>query len=126
MTTAIVLIDHGSRVAAANEQLMAIRRLVESQAPAGTIVEHAHMELAEPSISSAIAACKTRGATAVVAVPYMLAPGRHATEDIPRMVAEAAAAHGLAHRTAEALGVHPLLATVALDRAGISPKPSKT
>ncbi len=126
MTTAILLIDHGSRVPAANEQLVAITKLVEARAPKGTIVEHAHMELAEPSIESAVAVCAAKGATHVIAVPYMLSPGRHATEDIPRLVATACAAHPLTFQVAQALGIHPLLAEVVLDRAGIAPNTAKT
>ena len=126
MTTALLLIDHGSRVAAANEQLVAITKLVEARAPAGTIVEHAHMELAEPSIENAVAVCAAKGATHLIAVPYMLAPGRHATEDIPRLVAAACAVHDLTCHVGQALGIHPLLAEVVLHRAGIGLDPPKS
>lgn len=115
---AILVVDHGSRVPAANAQLEEIARLVEREAGAETLVGHAHMELAEPAIPDAVDALVARGATELVVVPYFLAPGRHATEDVPRIARAAAAKHpALALRVAEPLGVHELLARLVLARA---------
>ena len=116
---AILLIDHGSRLAEANATLEQVAELVREEAGGAVIVRAAHMELAEPTIAQAFAACVEDGATTVIALPYMLAPGRHAREDIPHLVEAAARAHpGVAWRVTEPLGVHPLLARVVLDRAG--------
>jgi len=113
---ALLLVDHGSRRAAANEMLAEVAALVRALAPT-LHVEVAHMELAEPTIANAFARCVAAGATEVVAFPYMLGAGRHATEDVPRLVAEAAAAHpGVAHRVTGPLGVHRKLAEVVLER----------
>lgn len=114
--TAILLVDHGSRRAAANAQLEALARLVQERAP-DAFVRVAHMELASPTIAEAFEAC-ARDADEVVVVPCFLAPGRHASEDIPRMVAEAAAGHSVRWRVADVLGAHPLLAELVLVRAG--------
>lgn len=77
------------------------------------------MELAEPSIEQGFAACAAAGALDVTVHPYMLAPGRHATRDIPRMVEEAAQRHpGIAFRVSAPLGVHELLAKVVVERVG--------
>ena len=51
------------------------------------------MELAEPSIASAVAKCVSEGYKKVVVAPYFLSRGRHITSDIPAMVAEAQRAH---------------------------------
>jgi sirohydrochlorin ferrochelatase len=49
----------------------------------------------------------------VVVVPYLLAPGKHWHEDIPRLSAEAARQHpGVAHIVAPPLGLHPLILDV--------------
>ena len=65
------------------------------------------MELAEPTIARAFARCVERGATNVVVHPFMLAPGRHVQEDLPRMVAEAASLHaGVDFVLAAPLGAH--------------------
>jgi sirohydrochlorin ferrochelatase len=119
---AILLIDHGSRRDEANHMLACMANLVQAMAGAQAIVEYAHMELAEPSIDQGFARCVARGATEVVAFPYMLSPGRHSTSDIPNMVADAARAFpGVAHRVTAAFGVHEKLGALILERAGLAP-----
>lgn len=72
----------------------------------GGMVEPAHMELAEPTIEQTFAECVARGARRIVVHPYFLAPGRHSTQDIPRMCAEAAAKFpGVTHTVTEPLGL---------------------
>ena len=114
---AILIVDHGSRREEANAQLEAIAEMVRALRPEA-IIEIAHMELAAPSIAEGLAACRRRGATEVVVVPYFLGTGRHVTEDIPRLVAEAARAHpDVRVRVAGALGPDRLLAALVLERA---------
>lgn len=119
---AILLIDHGSRLAEANEMLACMANLVQALVGEAAVVRYAHMELAEPDIPAGFRSCVEAGAAEVVAFPYMLSPGRHATSDIPRLVAEAAAAHPeVAWRVTTAFGVHEKLAEVVLERAGVEP-----
>ena len=48
------------------------------------------MELSAPSILDALRdVLVSDGVTEVVCVPYFLSPGRHATEDVPNLIAEA-------------------------------------
>ncbi|MDZ4857780.1 MAG: CbiX/SirB N-terminal domain-containing protein [Candidatus Hydrogenedentes bacterium] len=103
--TAIVLVDHGSTHAAANDMLVEVARMLRD-ALGGGMVEPAHMELAEPTIEQTFAECVARGARRIVVHPYFLAPGRHSTQDIPRMCAEAAAKFpGVTHTVTEPLGL---------------------
>jgi sirohydrochlorin ferrochelatase len=119
---AILLIDHGSRRDEANEMLGDVRGMIQGQAGSEVIVEYAHMELAAPSIEQGIAACVKRGATDVIAFPYMLSPGKHSTRDIPRMIDEAAKNFpGVKFSVTPAFGVHEKLGEVVLERAGITP-----
>lgn len=114
---ALLLVDHGSRRAEANALLADIAALVSARRPE-LIVEVAHMELAPPTVDEAFDACVARGATSIVVMPYFLARGRHATEDIPTLAKAAAARHpNVAVRIAEPLGVHALLAELVLTRA---------
>ena len=77
------------------------------------IVEPAHMELAEPSIATAFAKCVERGASTVVVFPYFLLPGRHWSEDIPRLAAAAASNHPRVRYLVTApFALHPLMAQV--------------
>lgn len=108
----IILVDHGSKRPEANDLLLnVVRRFRETTG--APIVEPAHMELAEPSIAKALAACVRQGARRVVVHPYFLAPGRHSTSDIPRLCLEAAAAHpGVDVRVSEPLGLDDRLIDV--------------
>lgn len=108
----IIIVDHGSRRAEANDMIFDVVRMFRDVSGA-KIVEAAHMELAEPSIEQALARCVDRGAKRIVVHPYMLSPGRHSTSDIPRMVCEAAAAHpGIRVSVSEPLGVDPRIGEV--------------
>ena len=117
---AILLIDHGSTRAEANQMLECMASLVQAMAGPGVVVRHAHMELAEPSIAQGVEACVAAGAREVVAFPYMLSPGKHSVRDIPRLVGEAAARHaGVGISVTAAFGVHEKLAELILVRTGI-------
>ena len=117
---ALIIVDHGSTVEEANDILAKIAGLVESSCKNPfDIVKYCHMELAEPTFAQAFDACVEEGATHVVVHPYFLVPGKHSTEDIPRMVKEAARRHaGVSYRVTEPLGVHENIVEVVLERAG--------
>ncbi len=113
---AIVLVDHGSQFAESNGLLLEVAEAFRRQSD-WKIVEPAHMELAEPSIATAFRQCVQQGAERVVVLPYFLGPGRHVSEDIPRLAAEAACACGhVEHRIAGPLGLHALLLQVVDER----------
>lgn len=115
-TRAVLLVDHGSRERAANAQLARIARALRRRL-GGARVAVAHLSLAAPGVAEAIDACVARGAREIVVVPYFLAPGRHATRDVPRLARAAAARHaGVRVRVAAALGVHPGLVDVVEER----------
>ena len=117
---AILLIDHGSQRAEANEMMNCMANLVQTMAGPEIIVRYAHMELAEPSIPAGIRSCVEAGAKELVVFPYMLSPGKHSTGDIPRMVGEAAAEFPqLTVRVTSAFGVHEKLGEIVLGRAGL-------
>lgn len=114
--TGVVVVDHGSRRAESNDLLLAVVEAFRQRGP-WRIVEPAHMELAEPSLATAMAACVRQGAKTVAVFPYFLGPGRHWSEDIPRLAALAAAAHpGLRYVVTAPLGLDPLLLEVMQQR----------
>src|ERR1700733_15056083 len=87
----IIIVDHGSRRAESNQMLGEVASLFAKKfAERFSIVEPAHMELAEPSIATAFAKCVSRGAKRVVVCPFFLGPGKHWTQDIPALTAAAA------------------------------------
>jgi sirohydrochlorin ferrochelatase len=108
----VILVDHGSRRDESNLMLLEVVRAFAA-ASGLPIVEPAHMELAEPTIATAFDRCVQRGAQTVVIFPYFLLPGRHWHEDIPRLSAEAAAAHpGIRYLVTAPLALHPLMSEV--------------
>lgn len=91
MANGIIIVDHGSRRDESNQLLEQIASLFAKRfEQTYGIVEPAHMEIAEPSIATAYAKCVERGATRIVVCPFFLGPGKHWTQDIPRLASEAA------------------------------------
>ncbi len=113
----LLLIDHGSRRAASNDQLADMAERVRRLRP-DAVVTHAHMEIAPPDIAAGVAELVRQGASEVVGLLYFLSDGRHSQEDVPRLLTEAGAAHGVSVRLGSALGPHDALAALLLERAG--------
>ncbi len=117
MKRAIILVDHGSRRHEANMIVADLAAMVAERVADDTVVTYAHLELAEPDIATALQACADAEVEEVIVHPLMLTPGRHATEDIPRIVKERAADHpGLRCRVTAPLGAHGGIADAVLDR----------
>lgn len=92
----ILLIDHGSKREASNRHLHSIAKQYHSSLQSDNnnknniIVKAAHMEIAEPSILTTLRQLVVEEkVTKVVCVPYFLSPGKHATIDVPNLIAEA-------------------------------------
>jgi sirohydrochlorin ferrochelatase len=117
VTPGIVVFAHGSRVEAANE---AVRRVAAEAARSGGFenVEAAFLELGQPDLAGAVARLAARGLTRVLVTPYFLTDGLHLERDLPKLVAEAAAAHPEVEiRATPPLDGHPGLAAIVVDRA---------
>jgi sirohydrochlorin ferrochelatase len=91
MQNGIIIVDHGSRRDESNKMLEEVAALFANRFnELYDIVEPAHMELSEPSIATAYARCVERGANRIVVCPFFLGPGKHWTQDIPALTAQAA------------------------------------
>ena len=90
--TGIIVVDHGSRRQESNAALLTIVSRFAQSGPF-KIVEPAHMELAEPTISTSFNRCVEQGAKRVIIHPFFLLPGRHWHDDIPTLAAKAAEKH---------------------------------
>jgi sirohydrochlorin ferrochelatase len=115
----LLIIAHGSRRAASNDEVRALSERVRAQPNLPyEHVETAFLELAEPDIPAGLAALAARGATDIVAFPYFLAAGTHVAEDIPEAVAEFSAAYpGVNVRITPHLGAASVLPDAILNVA---------
>lgn len=121
--TALLLIAHGSRRPEANDDLTHLAAQIQSR-NLFAFVQTAYLELAEPAIADGGRMCVEQGAERVILLPYFLAPGVHARDDM--IAARAALAQRFPHvefRLAEPLGRHRLLADIVLERAAAAIRP---
>lgn len=116
MSTALIILGHGSRNAAATEQFhdLVAQLRVRRDDP----VLAAFMELAEPSLADAVGAAVAGGADEIVVQPCFLFDGMHIRRDIPEMLAGFAAEHpAVTFRFGRPLGPDARLAEILLERA---------
>ncbi len=83
--------------------------------PGLVAVEAAHMEFAEPSISTAFDRCAAKGARHIICYPFFLSRGQHVQVDVPALLKEAALRYPhITHEVTDPLGtqVDGLLALI--------------
>jgi sirohydrochlorin ferrochelatase len=115
MTTALLLIAHGSRQPEANADLEHLAQALRQRGHA--IAVASFLELAEPSIEAGGARCVAAGARRVVLVPYFLSAGMHVRRDLTAARDRLAACFpDVEFRLAEPLGPHPLFLDVIEER----------
>jgi sirohydrochlorin ferrochelatase len=94
MSKALLIVAHGSRREASNDEVRQLSELIAKKAGSDyDMVRPAFLELAEPSIPDGIQQCIDAGAEEVVVMPYFLSAGRHVAKDIPEEVAPKQAQH---------------------------------
>ena len=75
-SVAIIIVDHGSRLEPSNRMLEELASVFAQRfSDRYSVVEPAHMELAEPSIATAFGKCVSRGATRC-RLPFLPRPGQ--------------------------------------------------
>jgi len=85
MKNALLIISHGSRRTASNEEVCALTTRIR-ELTSERIVECAFLEMAEPTIQQKIDELAATGATDIQVFPHFLAAGMHVTGDIPREI----------------------------------------
>ncbi len=119
MKRGIVLFGHGARDPAWREPMDAVAQRVQRLAP-DAAVACAFLELQAPSLQDAARALVEGGVGAITVFPMFLGVGRHAREDLPRLVDALRNAHPAVDvRVLPPAGEHPalldLLARIASD-----------
>jgi len=119
MSSAILLIAHGSRRAAANEDLLRLSKMVRERIPVEDvpIIEIAYLELAAPSIPEGLQTCVARGATSIRMLPYFLSAGAHVTRDLREFQTQFEEIHSqIPCIICPPIGLHPTIVDVLLTR----------
>jgi sirohydrochlorin ferrochelatase/(2Fe-2S) ferredoxin len=116
MSTALLIVGHGSRDASANVELEALVASVAAAHPE-LDVGHGYVELAQPALLPALRRLAER-ADHVVALPLFLFAAGHVKNDLPLALEQARREFPDTRFTAaRALGVHPSLVELAFERA---------
>ncbi len=109
MLPAVLLIAHGSRVAAANQDLHKIAEALRATERYSHVAA-SFLELAQPSIPEGGRECAEAGATEVLMLPYFLSAGSHVSKDLERFREELLQAYpGVRFTLCPHLGLHPLM-----------------
>ena len=118
----IVLFAHGSRDPAWRAPIEAVARRMTELAP-GTLVRCAYLELTAPDLPGAVEQLLRLGADSITVWPMFLGTGRHAREDLPRLLGDLQARHpGVRFTLRPAIAEHPqVLQAMAL--AALDPPP---
>ena len=121
----LLIVDHGTRSAEANTPLAELAKRIGSARP-DWVVEHAHMELAEPGFDVGIDLLVSRGASAILIHLHFLGIGYHVRETIPQLVANARERHPtVAIETTAPLGEDDRLVEIVLDRMDAQSDPDR-
>lgn len=114
----LILFGHGSRVAEANQSVMAVTEALRERGGYG-LTATAFLELAEPDLPAAVAGLVAQGARRIVVIPYFLTLGIHLRRDLPRIVEELESIHpGVEILVTDPLDGHPALLEIVMARAG--------
>ena len=116
MSTGLLIVGHGSRDTKANLEFEALVATYRSRRPDLTVA-HGYIELAHPSLMTALR-CLAQQVEVVVVLPLFLFAAGHVKNDIPLALAEIRNEFPSTHVVvARALGVHPALVDLAYERA---------
>ena len=119
MTRAIVLFGHGSREAQWREPMDEVARRIRARVPQ-VDVRCAFLDLEPPDLATAVDQLIAAGADSIRIVPMFLGVGKHAREDLPRIVEQCRHAHPALHielqsSVGENTRLLDLLAAIALE-----------
>src|SRR6185369_18069975 len=96
MRKAIILLGHGSRDPLWRRPIEAVAQRLRTGHP-GLAVSCADMELEQPDAAAAAAQLVAAGVERVTVVPMFLGTGKHARDDLPRLLEALRQAHPVAH-----------------------------
>ncbi|MDO5691298.1 MAG: CbiX/SirB N-terminal domain-containing protein [Pseudomonadota bacterium] len=104
---AIVLFAHGSRDPLWRAPIEAVAARIRALAP-DAAVACAYLEYTEPALDAVVAQLVRDGAAAITVWPMFLGTGRHARDDLPRLIEALRTQHpGVTFTLQAAIAEHP-------------------
>ena len=114
---ATILVGHGSLRQASGASMIRLAALLRKQGVA-EVATAGFLNFSKPTVADAVERCVRKGATHIVIQPYFLISGFYVKRILPKLIAEAKAAHPhLTFSIADAFEYHPALVQMVLDRA---------
>ena len=112
-STALIIMAHGSRQAAANEEFQALVNTIDQHNLAYTSIHHCFLELAQPDLHSAVNAALKNNVSAIDVYPLFFNQGNHVQRDIPKQIAEIKQQYPkLTIQALDYFGCHPSLGQI--------------
>lgn len=114
----LILLAHGSRDPLWRQPIEAVASQIRNIAPA-VHVRCAYLELSDPDLASSVDELAALRVTSITVMPLFLGVGRHAREDLPRLLAALQVSHAnITFDLKPAIGENPqiieLMARIAL------------
>lgn len=120
----LVLLAHGSRDALWRQPIEAVLEVVQQQQPQ-SLVACAYLEACAPDLPTAAQGLIEAGAARITVLPLFLGTGKHAREDIPKLVQQIREAHPqVAVDLQPAVGEHPQVTALLAELAQQALEPS--
>ncbi|AQS60072.1 sirohydrochlorin chelatase [Desulforamulus ferrireducens] len=118
MQRGVILLGHGSRQPAANQEIRLIAEQVKKMGEqTDTIYETGFLQFGEPTLPQAIAELVARGVKNITIVPVLLTVGTHIQFELPKLIQEQQGQYPeVSFRLAPHLGADPRIAEILLDR----------
>lgn len=114
---AVILVGHGSLRQASGASMIRLAALLRKQGVA-PVATAGFLNFSQPTVADAVERCARKGATHLTIQPYFLISGYYVKRVLPKLVAEAKAAHPhLTFSVADAFEYHPALVQMLLNRA---------
>ena len=121
--TGLILLAHGSRDALWRQPIEAVLKAVQQTHPQ-SLAACAYLEACAPDLPTAARGLVEAGATHIPVLPLFLGTGKHAREDIPKLVQEISDTHPqVAVDLQPAVGEHPRVTALLAELALVATEP---
>ncbi|GAB6158357.1 CbiX/SirB N-terminal domain-containing protein [Desulfotomaculum varum] len=116
MQQGIIILGHGSRLAAANQEITAIAEQIKAAGPTA-LYETCFLQFGQPDLPRAVAKLNRAGVKKITVIPLLLVVGRHIRNELPALLQQLKAEYPhITFVLAPHLGADRRIAEIALER----------